>query len=317
MYQIPVHEISKSKKAVIALIIANAIWGAASPVFKWSLTNIHPFTLGFLRFFIASYLLLPFVYRKLEINRKYVLTLVSASVIGIFLNISFFFLALPFTASINAPIIASTGPLILVIFSIFYLHERSSKRVINGMVISFIGILLIILRPLLENGLDYSIFGNLLLVGATICSVGNTVIMKKLAPLYSPLTLVFWQFLIGSITFLPLMLFETAKYGFLAGINIHGITGIIFGAILSSAVAFSFFQYALKYMNASETGIFTYLDPITAILIAIPLLHEKITFAFVLGASLVFLGIYIAEKRINYHPFHLLSRMTEGLKEII
>ena len=44
---------------VIALIIANIIWGAAAPIFKLALTNIPPFTLGFIRFFFAGSILLP------------------------------------------------------------------------------------------------------------------------------------------------------------------------------------------------------------------------------------------------------------------
>ena len=36
---------------ILALIITNVIWGAASPIFKLALTNIPPFTLAFIRFF--------------------------------------------------------------------------------------------------------------------------------------------------------------------------------------------------------------------------------------------------------------------------
>ena len=32
---------SKAKLAIIALIVANLIWGAASPIFKWSLVSIE------------------------------------------------------------------------------------------------------------------------------------------------------------------------------------------------------------------------------------------------------------------------------------
>jgi drug/metabolite transporter (DMT)-like permease len=45
-----------------------------------------------------------------------------------------------------------------------------------------------------------------------------------------------------------------------------------------------------------------------AIAIANPLLGEHVTTWFFLGASLVFVGIFIAEGRIHYHPLHLLRR---------
>ncbi len=57
---------------ILALIITNIIWGAASPIFKFALQNIPPFTLAFIRFFFAGLLFLPFVflfYQKLSLKR--------------------------------------------------------------------------------------------------------------------------------------------------------------------------------------------------------------------------------------------------------
>jgi drug/metabolite transporter (DMT)-like permease len=309
--------LSKNQKAVIALIIANTIWGAASPIFKWSLANIGIFTLAFLRFFIAAYIILPFTARNLHIRKEHILPVLFASITGISVNIGFYFLALHYTASINVPIIGSSGPIILLIFSSIFLHEKPKSKVINGMLISLIGILIVIIAPTAQNGVDMSIIGNLLLVVATIASVTQTVIAKKIAPFYDYKTIVFWEFLIGSVTFFPLMLNEVRLYGFLPNLGLPGIIGILFGALLSSAAGYLLYHYALKYMTAGESGVFTYLDPITAIIIAVPLLHETISFAYVIGASLVFLGIYLAEGRIHYHPVHMLKEMSDGLKSII
>lgn len=309
--------LSKHQKAVIALIIANIIWGAASPIFKWSLENIGTFTLAFLRFFIASYLVLPFTYNKLRVRREHILNLTLASIFGITLNISLFFIALSLTASINVPIIGSTGPVMLLIASSIFLREKLKPKVINGLFLSLIGILLIIIVPVYKTGIDTSILGNLLLIGATISSVIHTILMKKITNYYDAITLTFWSFFISSITFFPFMLYETATIGFLPGLDIKGIIGILFGAFLSSAAAYGLFQYAVKNMHASETGIFTYLDPFPAIIIAIPLLGEKLTAEYILGAVLVFLGIYLAESRIHYHPIHLLRNLSKGIKSVI
>ena len=159
--------------------------------------------------------------------------------------------------------------------------------------------------------------GNLLLIAATISSVIHTIMMKKIVGFYDARTITFWSFLISSITFLPLMLYETASIGFLPGLEMKGIIGILFGTLLSSAAAYGLFQYAVKNMKASETGIFTYIDPFPAILIAIPLLGERLTAEYIFGAILVFLGIYIAEGRVHYHPLHLLRNVSNGLKSII
>ncbi|EKE12839.1 MAG: hypothetical protein ACD_13C00135G0001, partial [uncultured bacterium] len=56
------------QQAILALIVANIIWGAASPIFKLSLQNIPPFTLAFLRFFLGSILLIFVVGKKIFIQ---------------------------------------------------------------------------------------------------------------------------------------------------------------------------------------------------------------------------------------------------------
>lgn len=314
---LPMPNLSNHQKAVIALIVANTIWGTASPIFKWSLENIGTFTLAFLRFFIAAYIFLPFTYKNLRIRKEHIGKILIATFFGITLNISFFLLALPYTASINVPIIGSSGPIMTLIASAIFLHEKLSSKTINGMFISLIGILVVILVPVYHTGIDTSIMGNLLLIAATASSVVHTILLKKVAKHYSSLTITFWTFLISSFTFLPLMLNEIRTIGFLPNLTIQGLIGIIFGAFFSSAAAYGLFQYAVKHMNASETGIFTYLDPFPAILIAIPLLGEKLTAEYIFGAILVFLGIYIAEGRIHYHPLDLLKNASKGLKSII
>ncbi|MFN4213035.1 MAG: DMT family transporter, partial [Microgenomates group bacterium] len=125
---------------ILALIITNIIWGGASPIFKFALQNIPPFTLAFIRFFFAGLLFLPFVffyYQKLSLKRWLEVFLVSF--FGIFVNITFFFLGLQKTESINVPIIASSGPVFLYIFSIIFLKEKPKLKVFSGVMISLLG----------------------------------------------------------------------------------------------------------------------------------------------------------------------------------
>ena len=79
---------------------------------------------------------------------------------------------------------------------------------------------------------------------------------------------------------------------------------IIFGALLSSVIAQAVYNYAVNNLKTDEVGIFIYLGPVITALVAIPLLHEQITFTYLLGSLFVFLGLIIAEAKLHYHPFH-------------
>jgi len=302
------HNYSDRKRAILALILANIIWGAASPIFKFSLQNIPPFTLALFRFTIASLILLPFVHKELhrftnEVRNWKEIVLYSLS--GVTINIIFFFLGLKLTESINAPIIGSAGPIVIIIASSFFLKEKITHKKIIGVGTSFAGVVLIILLPLLEKGIDATILGNLFLVLATLGAVGQTLVGRNIASKYSPLPLTFWAFLIGSITFIPFAFGELMN---LPPLDYRAFIGIAYGAIFSSALAYSLYAWGLSKIQASEAGLFAYIDPVVAMAIAYPLLGEKPTGLFVIGSLLVFIGIYIAEGRIQYHPINKLFK---------
>ncbi len=297
------------QQAVLALIISNIIWGAASPIFKWSLENVPLFVMAFLRFFGASLLLAPFAFKKpLVILRSDYWQLAGIAFFGITINIVFFFLGLKNAPSINAPIIASAGPIFLMLLSHLFLKENVSYKTVSGTLISLLGVLLIIARPLIENGFAISaLIGNLFFVVATLGAVAHTIFSKEILHRYHPLTITFWSFLIGSLTFFPGLVWQTFQRDWLHTLDIRGFTGLTFGIFLSSALAYFLYEWGVEKIQASEVGIFTYIDPLVATVIAIPLLNEVVTPLFILGAFLVFAGIFVAEGRLHYHPFQKLK----------
>lgn len=298
---------NKRKLAIIALILANVIWGASLPIYKWALEEIHPFTFAFLRFFLSFLILIPFVIKNFKFEKKDIPKLIFASLVSITIQIPLLFFGLQLAPSINAPIIISAGPILLLGSSVIFLKEKISSKLLAGTLISLLGVLLLMLKPALESGFSGGVLGNFFIFLATICSVIQALIIKKIVERNGSLITVFLTFLIGSLTLFPAAFLEYNSVGLFA-LNIKSLTGIFYAVILSSVFAHYFLYFGLKNIKVSETGVFTYVDPIATILVAIPLLHEVITESYLIAAVLVFLGIYIAEGRIHYHPFNLLRK---------
>lgn len=296
---------------IFALIITNIIWGGASPIFKFALQNIPPFTLAFIRFFFAGLIFLPFVffyYQKLSLKRWFEVFLVSF--FGIFINIAFFFLGLKKTESINVPIIASSGPVFLYIFSIIFLKERPRFKVFFGMMVSFVGVLTIIFSPLLFDGrqvLFGEVEGNLFILLATLGTVFSTIVGKDLFKKVNPLFATSFTFLISSLLFLFFVPYELSSWSFLQ-LNINGWVGIIYGVFFSSAAAYFLYYWGISKIDGQEVGLFTYIDPVVAVLIAAPLLGEYPNLFYLIGTILVFGGIYLAEGRVHWHPVHKIMK---------
>lgn len=298
---------------VLALIIANAVWGAASPVFKLALENIPPFTLAFLRFFTASFIFLFVAIRHWQKMTLRDISLIFLSgFFGIVINISFFFLGIQKTASINAPIIGSAQPLFIFLFAVLFLREKPHRKVFTGMMLAFIGILVIVLSPLLmDHGLtaaarETAIEGNVFLIVATFGAVLETIFLKEVLKKINHFQVTFLSFFMSALFFIPFLPGELARWSF-ASLDWRGLIGIGFGVFLSSALAFSLYHYGLSKIDAQDSGIFAYVDPVTAVILAIPLVHEYPTVFFYIGAFFVFAGIFLAEGRFHWHPFHRLK----------
>jgi drug/metabolite transporter (DMT)-like permease len=292
---------------ILALIIANVIWGAASPIFKFALQNIPPFTLAFIRFFFGGLIFLPFVighWQKLTVKDWLMICL--GGLFGISINIAFFFLGLVRTESINAPIIASAGPVFLFLISVFFLKEKFHQKVFTGMFLSLIGVLVIILSPIFLDGkkiVTGEVTGNLFLILATIGAVIDPLLLKNVLKKVSACQVSLISFLFGAVTFIPFMFNELQSWS-PGQLNINGWVGIVFGVLFSSAIAYYLFNYGISKISAQEIGVFTYIDPIVAVIIAMPLLGEFPNLYFLIGSLLVFIGILIAENRVHWHPFH-------------
>lgn len=297
-------QLRKSKLAILALIGANIIWGASPPIFKWSLEAVPPFTFIFIRFLLASLILLPFTLHNLKIARGDIPKVITLAFVGFTLSIPTIFLGLILAPSVNVSLIYSSAPIMLLLGSYFILREKLKKKTLFGTMLGFAGVLAIILMPIIEGGFAGELIGNLLFVVSMIAFSCYTILLKEYKLPYSPLTLTFWIFTLAALSFFPLYLWESQ--GAPLQIPPQGLAGILFGAIFTSNIAYMLFNFAVRYIRANEVGVFLYIDPVATILIAVPLLGEQITLTFLLGALLVFSGIFIAEGRLHYHPLHKL-----------
>jgi drug/metabolite transporter (DMT)-like permease len=297
-------KLSKHQKALAAVTLCTVIWSIAAPLFKWSLQTTPPFTLLFLRFLIATLIILPIAWKKINIKFDDFWRLSLLTLTGISINIGLVYFGLSLSPSINAPIISSTMPVYLVIGSIIFLHEIPKKKIIFGTLVSLIGVLIIIFRPVDHLSLKGLITGNVYFILSVLSLASYTLLLKWFKPHYPSTTIVFWIFFIATITFFPFFVHEAKVTHSLAHLDSRGWFGILYGALFSSILAQIFYNFSVKQLNAAEVGLFTYLGPVITALVAIPLLHEQITFAYLLGALFVFLGLFIAEAKFKYHPFH-------------
>lgn len=288
--------------AFLALIAASSIWGANNAVMKITLLTVPVFSLAFIRFGVASLILLPFVAKKLAIKRPNYPMLILSGLCGVTFNIAFFFWGIKLTTALNAGIIVSSLPIFTLLFAKLFLKEKLSPNLLLGALLGFLGIGAIVGKDILTHGILLSPIGDFLILLATLTFVGYEILSKKLFKMYDAFSVTFYSFAIGALTFIPLTLFEFLQNPlWVTNLRTSSILGIFYGIFLSSLSAYSLWQWGLSKIPASRVGFFFYLDPIVSTIAAVMLLSEQITLPFLIGAACIFLGIFIAEGRLPYH----------------
>jgi len=303
------------KKALLALSITSLVWGASTPIMKWALLVTPVFVLAFLRFFVAALLLL-FLRPNLHIQKKDIWKIILAALFGTSINISLLFIGLNLSTAINAAAIAAIVPLLTLLSSALFFNEKMTKNLLVGALLGLFGIFVILLEPIIDGGFSAGVLGNALLILAALSWVVYELLGKSLSKKYSSITIVFYTFLLGGLTFIPFAFNDL----FTVIPKIYNLPqfyiGAGFGILLSSILAYIFWQWGLSKLTVSRAGFFLYLNPIVATIVAFFLLQEVITPTFVIGALLVFGGLYVGEGGLRYFPeFHLFSHLIINNKK--
>ena len=120
--------------------------------------------------------------------------------------------------------------------------------------------------------------------------------LTKLHKKYSPGLISSLSFFVALVVFMPLSLIEATTSGFSLYLSHSAVLGILYMALLSSIVAYSLCQWAMKYLEVQETATYSYLSIVFTIPAAFLLLGEVPTKIMLVGGAVIAAGVVIAEK---------------------
>ena len=216
---------------------------------------------------------------------------------GVTINQVCFTVGLRFTSVGHAAVIVGMGPIYTLIFAVLFKLERVTWRKALGMAIALIGIAVLAS----ENGISAhspSVLGDAITMTGSIGFAMYVVLGKRLAGRYDPLTMTAFSHYAGALIVLPVAVYRAVMLGSAEHWRAVAWTGwaaLLYMAIFSSAVAYLFYFWLLRYLEASQLSAFTYLLPVVATILGILWLGEKGSWAQVLGGVLALGGVYWIE----------------------
>ena len=284
-----------SGKYILAIIIFTALTGGAVPVFsKITLTEIPPFTFTFLRFVIATLILLPFYLKVKQPIGKDFWKIFGLSLLAMG-NVVFFSFGIRQTSAGMAQAIYTLSPILTAIFAYFIIKEPFNTKKITGIILGLVGTALIVLLPLLTNDVPINyLIGNILIIIATTSITIYTVLSKPFQRKYHPIEITTFFSITTVIILFFLSIFElSGNTNWWQNISLPGFLGLLYVGSIGTSIYYLLTQYIIKHTSPVLASMVLYIQPFAAILWAYLFLKETISAIFVVGIVLVLSGIWM------------------------
>ncbi len=283
-----------AKTAKLKLITAMVTFGTIGIFVKYIQLPSSVIALG--RGFVATLFLLLVMklgknpISKDAVKRNLVLLLVSGGLIGF--NWILLFEAYNYTTVAVATLCYYLAPIFVIIASPFVLGEKLTAQKVMCVAAALAGMVLV--SGVIQSGsaADFSLTGVAFGVGAGALYATIILINKKLKDINSYDTTVM-QLAAATIVLIPYCLLTVPA----SALNSEPLTIglLLFVGIVHTGIAYVLYFGSMKDLKAQTVAIFSYIDPILAVLLSAFLLRESMDLLSVIGAVLILGSTFVSE----------------------
>ncbi len=271
------------------IITASILWGFAGILAK-KVVGMSAQGIIFYRVTFALLILFIFLYlsgnlSKIKLKDKKIYILLF-SIFQVATMLTYFIAVLKASVSI-AVLLLYTAPVYITLLSPLLLEERSTKIGWFALILSISGIFLIVDMGKIDfSQYSLGIFAGIL---SGISYALQIITSKYICCSYSGYTQAFWSFLIAVLILLPA--------GIIPFDVIYGnIIYLVLLAIFPTILAVSLYFNGLNKIKASSASILALIEPLSAVILAVLILDEKVSLPLILGGALILAGAAIVTR---------------------
>lgn len=276
------------------------IWGSTWLVIRLGMESLTPFISAGVRFTIASSVI--FLVMKI---RKIPL-IVDGSATKIYLVGGFFSFLIPFglvywgqqfISSGLASVLFAVYPFSVAVVAHFTLSDEKLKKTkVAGMLIGFIGIIVIFSDSFAIRFNMLEFLGMAAVVGSGIIQSFVVVLIKKEGKHLNPFSMNLVPMAIAAIGFLGagLILEDVGRNRF----DLIGVSSVVYLGIFGSIVTFTTYYWLLKKVSVLLMSLIAFITPIIALILGWLVYNEKLTVFHLIGSILVLAGLLISQSEL-------------------
>ena len=282
---------------LLAATIATTIYGINHTVAKMVMPiYIGSLGLVLLRVLGATIMFwtISLFFKSKPIEKNDRLTILKCGLFGMSINIAAFIAGLDYSTPVNSSILIIISPIFVVILSFFIFKNKINFIKILGIILGFIGAIILILTADSNSSIGRNIpIGNFLFIVNSLSYAYYLIIVKPMAEKYDLITLFKWLFLIGLVFNFPLGINQFLDVDWQNLPLLQAILPMAFVVICTTFMTYFLNGYALTKLTSTEVAVFMYLQPIIGVIFAIFTNSDTITLTIVIASMLIFTGVYL------------------------
>lgn len=290
---------NRNIRAHFALLGANTIYGLNYVIAKGIMPDyMMPKAIIFLRVLITVgvFGILHLIVPTEKVNKRDLFKMFICAFFGVAINQILFFEGLNLSTPINASIIITVIPVLILIFAHYILKERITTIKVVGIILGAAGAVMIVLSAGNGEFKGSTMLGNLFIFINAGSWALYLVLVKPLMERYESITVMKWVFFFGLIIIFPFTFksFTSTSFTTIPLTIWLSISFVVFGATI---LAYYLNNFSLKSVSPSVNGIYIYLQPLIASVVAILFGKDQLTVVKTIAALLIMAGVYFVTKR--------------------
>lgn len=282
------------------LALAAVFWGGTFISGKLLAAEVAPFTAAFLRFALATVLLLILTRRYFGhlpgINRDDLVPLLLLGLSGVFAYNALFFSGLMWIEASRAAVIIANNPVMIAVGAALFYGESLTLKKTVGIAFSVLGAVTVVVRgdlgQIFTGGVGW---GELMIFGCVLSWTTYSLVGRRAMRHFSPLAAVTYSAAIGAFLLFPFALLE-GMVTRLSGISVFAWGHIGYLALFGTVLGFVWYYQGIVRIGSTRAGQFINIVPLTAVCLSILLLGEPLTWSLLVGLAFVSGGLYLTNK---------------------
>ena len=291
-------------KAHLGLILSYVILAFNYPLYKIVMPHyISPYAMTMLAVGVAALLAFgSMLFVPIEpVRRQDILKLVAAAALMGIAKKLFLMVGIQHTSPIDASIIATLGPILVLVISVMFLVDRFTPMKVLGMALGLAGALVVILSGSGMQAPSDKLGGDAVVLLAIVASSFSMVWLKELIMRYKPVTLLRWIYPVAAVMMLPIGLGPLLRTDFSA-MPAHVAWIVAYVAVVPTFGPNYLLIYSLHYVKPTISSIYFYLEPVIATAISVAMHMDTLSWDRALASLAVFAGVLLVVLSYKNRP---------------